>query len=226
MNKYQQTIETFDAVAEQYWQKFKDFKLYQPSYDWFCDYLPQHPPQNQVDLLEIACGPGNVSHYLLKKNPSIKLCGIDLAPKMVALAKKHNPQAQYSLLDCRQILSLNQTFDAIMCGFCIPYISEHDYQKLIKDMAAMLNPSGVLYLSTTLGSQSEEGFKGSSSANGAVYVHYHALDDILNCLTHHGLQIIGHKNLIHRHNEQSTEDVFILAKKQQDSKTSTEQVRS
>ena len=212
-DKYQQTIETFNAVAEQYWDKFNGFKLYQPSYDWFCEHLPNDLPQGQIDLLEIACGPGNVSQYLLDKNPAINILGIDLAPNMVALAKQHNPTVNYSVLDCRQILTLEKSFNAIMCGFCIPYLSWQDSQSLIQDMATMLQPGGLLYLSTTAGSKNNEGFKGSSSAAGAIYVHYHDIDDIIDSIEDCGLKIIGRKNISHLHNEQTTDDVFILATK-------------
>ncbi len=58
MDKYQTTIQTFNEVAEQYLHKFKDFELYQPSYNWFLQAL--EPNKNSV--LEVACGPGQVSH--------------------------------------------------------------------------------------------------------------------------------------------------------------------
>ena len=207
-DKYQQTIDTFNHVAEQYWNKFKNFKPYEQTYDWFLNQLPQ----GDTDLLEIACGPGNVSCYLLEKNNKINLTGIDVAPNMIQLAKEHNPNGEYSVLDCRDIKSLNRYFDAIMCGFCLPYISWADSQKLINDMASILQPNGLLYLSTTKGSKSEEGYKGSKSSSGSVYVHYHDSDEILNCLRNNNFKIIEQKSVTHIHNDLETIDQFYLAR--------------
>lgn len=209
MDKYQQTVNTFNRVAEPYWQKFKDFKPYEPTYDWFLQQLPVGP----VDVLEIACGPGNVSSYLLHHKPNIKLLGIDLAPNMIKLAQQHNPQATYQLMDARNINTINQTFDAVMCSFCIPYLSWKDAQGLIENMHQKLNSGGLLYLSTTKGSKEDEGYKGSDNAKGQIYVYYHDTSTIKQCIEALGMEVLGQKNITHSHNEESIEDVFILAKK-------------
>jgi len=209
MDKYQKTIETFNAVADKYWDKFKDFELYQATYDGFI----KHLPEGQVDLLEIACGPGNVSRYLLNKKPNINLLGIDLAPNMIKLARKHNQQAAYQVMDCRTIISLDQSFDAIMCGFCMPYLSWQDSLILIQDMCQLMKPGGLLYLSTTEGQKANEGFHGSNSAKGAIYVHFHDIEEIQGQLELMGMGILDVNRLTHIHNQKPTVDVFILARK-------------
>lgn len=208
MDKYLNTSNTFNEVAEAYWKKFKDFKPYEPTYDWFLNHLPN----GDIDLLEIACGPGNVSRYLLEKNNEINLTGIDVAPNMIHLAKQHNPNSEFSVLDCREIKSLNRSFNAIMCGFCIPYISWIDTQELICNMASMLQTNGLLYLSNTKGSKSDEGYKGSKSSSGSVYVHFHDSDEILNCLRNNKFKVIGQKSVSHIHNDLETIDQFFLAR--------------
>ena len=209
MNRYQTTIKTFNNVAEQYWHKFKNFKLYEATYDWFCEHLPD----GKFNLLEIACGPGNVSRYLLSKNPKASLLGIDLAPNMITLAKLHNPEAEYRVMDCRDISSLDQSFDAVMCGFCVPYLCWQDCQRLIQDISQLLHPGGLLYISTTAGDKTNEGYQGSESAAGAVYVHFHDIKALKHCIKNADLVILDSKKLTHMHNQQSTKDVFIIAKK-------------
>ena len=209
MDKYQITVDTFNTVAEQYWEKFHDFKLYQPTYEWFI----KHLPEGDLDVFEIACGPGHVSRYLLNKTPNISLLGIDLAPNMVKLAQQHNPQAQFKVMDCREIDSLELTFDAIMCGFCLPYLSWPDSQKLIHDMCLATRPGGLIYLSTTAGDESKTGYQGSKSSSGSIYVHYHDISKIKIGLKQSGMEHIKEKRITHIHNQQTTEDVFILARK-------------
>lgn len=215
MDKYAKTIQTFNDVAELYWDKFRGFELYHASYDNFLTLLSNHSlnENNSFNLLEIACGPGHVSHYLLNQNPNIKLLGIDLAPKMIELAKKHNPEAEYQIMDCRLTNQINANFDAIMCGFCLPYLSWQDSQNLIQSMHSKLNPGGILYLSGTEGELTDEGLHGSKSAAGSIYMHYHETDAIINSLTSHDFEILSKNRLTHIHNEQPTTDVIIMAKK-------------
>lgn len=206
--RYATTVNTFNSVADQYLAYFKDFKLYQPSYDWLLDSINSCHKK----VLEIACGPGQVSHYLLQRNPELEISGIDLAPKMIELARKLNPSANYQVMDCRQITQLAAEFDVIMCGFCLAYLSFDDSIQLIKDMSSMLASSGILYLSTT-SSNEPDGYQSSNSAYGRIYVHYHNINDIKGALETSGLQVFNHEKIIHQHNDKETVDEFIMARK-------------
>ena len=61
-----------------------DVTLYDDSYKQFCELLPLE----RARVLDAACGPGNVSRYLLAQRPNLDLLGIDLAPRMVELARE------------------------------------------------------------------------------------------------------------------------------------------
>jgi tRNA G46 methylase TrmB len=56
---------------------FMNLDLYNDSYDAFCSLLSQEKPP----ILEIGCGPGNITKYLLSKIPSAHWLGIDIAPE-------------------------------------------------------------------------------------------------------------------------------------------------
>ena len=77
------SVATFDANADQYLAYFKTFTLYRPSFDRF---LAAMSLQHKT-VLELGCGPGNVSHYLLNKRPDLKIHGIDLSPRMIACSQ-------------------------------------------------------------------------------------------------------------------------------------------
>ena len=122
MDKTKLAVDVFDKLANLYQAKFMDVSLYHDTFDMFCNNITK---QN-ADVLELACGPGNITHYLLSKRSDFKLLGTDLAPNMIELAKINNPSAQFQLLDSRDIRKLNKTYDAIMCGFILPYLSKED----------------------------------------------------------------------------------------------------
>ena len=154
MDKYQETFYTWNKIAESYEDKFMDLDLYNDTYDTFADLILK----TNSPVLEIGCGPGNITKYLLTKNPSLKIKGIDISENMIRLARKNNPNAEFEILDTRKIHCLNKTFDAIICGFCIPYLSKSDCSKLIADCKDLLNDSGILYLSFVEGNYEDSGF--------------------------------------------------------------------
>lgn len=97
--------------------------------------------------LEIGCGPGNITKYLLFKRPDFDILGIDIAPNMIALAKQNNLQARFALMDSKEIFAIKTKFAGIVCGLCIPYLSPADNEKLISDANNLLNENRLIYLS-------------------------------------------------------------------------------
>lgn len=169
---YEETFETWDKIAKIYEAKFMGLRIYDETYDFFCEQL-----KDKKSVLEIGCGPGNISRYLLSKIPDLDLLGIDIAPNMVELASQNNPSAKFQVLDCRSIDVLETKFDGIVCGFCLPYLIPEDAEKFIKDCSQLLNSNGVFYLSFVEGNQEESGFK-TSGTGDRVYFQYFDLDEV------------------------------------------------
>ncbi|GBL35181.1 trans-aconitate 2-methyltransferase [Filimonas sp.] len=87
MNRHQETAATWNKLASLYQDKFMDLDFYNESYELISDLLIQ----DEANLLEIGCGPGNISRYLLSKRPELKITGIDISPNMIELAKRIIP---------------------------------------------------------------------------------------------------------------------------------------
>lgn len=171
IDKYTETFETWNKVAQLYQDKFMDLNLYDDTYDLFC----QRVPKINANIFEIGCGPGNITRYLLNKRPDFKIQAIDVSPKMIELAAKNNPTANCFVMDSRNVESLTTKFDAIVCGFCIPYLSETDVRKLIKDCSNLLERNGIIYFSFVEGDYRASGFQTASSGDRA-YFYYHHLE--------------------------------------------------
>lgn len=183
MDIYKETSETWNKIASLYEEKFMDLDLYNETYDFFCDAINM----DRANILEIGCGPGNITKYLLAKRPNWLIDGIDIAPNMIALAKKNNPSANFKVMDSRNINELPTTYDGIVCGFCLPYLSETDGAKLILDSHKLLSNNGMLYISFVEGDPTTSGFQVGSSGD-RVYFHYHHLDDLTRQLVDHGFE--------------------------------------
>jgi len=173
MDKHKETFETWNKVASVYQAKYMDLDLYNETYDFICSSVEK----DKAAILEIGCGPGNITRYLLAKRPDFNILCIDFAPNMIDLAKKNNPAASFRVMDCRQISELKTKFDGIVCGFCLPYLSSPESEKLISDAAQLLNKGGLLYLSFMEGDPAKSGFQTASTGDRA-YFYYHELDKL------------------------------------------------
>lgn len=169
----------FDKYANVYVEKYMDVSLYKDGFDLFCENL-----DDNAKVLELACGPGNITQYLLEKRNDLNILGTDLAPKMLEIAKVHNPSAQFQLLDCRKMTGLNQTYDGIMCGFCLPYLDWNETESMLSDAYTCLNENGILYLSTMEDDYSVSGLKGPSSGDTSdqVQMYYYRESDLVKML--------------------------------------------
>ena len=177
MDHFALSASVFDKHANLYQEKFMNLTLYNDSYREFCDFLPQ----GRARVLDAACGPGNVSRYLMAHRPDLDLLGIDLAPRMVELAREAVPSAQFAVHDCLQLADLRLRFDGIICAFGLPYLSPVEVATFINAADGALDPGGVLYLSTMLGKSEDSGFQICSTGD-QVYVNYHTEDHITRLL--------------------------------------------
>lgn len=181
MNRYKETFATWNKMAKLYEDKFMSLDLYNDTYDFIC----QSITKENAKILEIGCGPGNITRYLLSKRPDFKILGTDIAPKMIELAQQNNPTANFAVMDARQISEINDRFDGIIAGFCLPYLSPTECAELICTSNQLLANNGFIYLSFVEGNPSDSGFKANNNGD-RVYFQYHKLATLQSTLKANG----------------------------------------
>ncbi|MFK8101250.1 MAG: class I SAM-dependent methyltransferase [Saprospiraceae bacterium] len=206
--RYQETFRSWNKVAQLYQDKFMDLELYNESYDWLLAALVKR----DASILELGCGPGNISKYLLGKNPALLIKGIDISENMIGLARKNNPLAHFEVMDIRKLGQLNTSFDAIVGGFCIPYCSEQDVKKLIENCRSLLLPNGLLYLSFVAGDYQKSGFIAGSTGDRS-YFYYHEEEVIKAQLIAAGFTVLHRIYKKYRKSETQVEEHTILITK-------------
>src|ERR1043165_8898678 len=98
MDRYKETIENWNKVAQSYQDKFMGLDIYNDTYDRFCELMA-----HGAHVLEMGCGPGNITRYMRIKRPDLDITATDAAREMVKLAIKNNPGIDAFPLDCRDI---------------------------------------------------------------------------------------------------------------------------
>ncbi|RYE25640.1 MAG: class I SAM-dependent methyltransferase [Sphingobacteriales bacterium] len=208
MNRSQIAIEVFDKNADIYREKFMNVDSYADALNLFCDTLNNE----QAGILDVACGPGNITGYLLQQHPGYQILGTDLSQKMLALAQAHNPSARFQLLDAKAITSLQQQFDGIVCGFCFPYLSKEEVMQFIADCATCLPANGALYISTMEDDHANSGLE-RNSAGDEVYVYYYQSEFLVDALEQNSFTVIETFRQDYIYNNKTINDLILVARK-------------
>lgn len=175
MDPFKISVQRFNEFAGEYTQRFMNIESYIPHVDKFCSMVNSIHPS----LLELACGPGNFTGYLKEKLPESRILALDLAPKMIEIAKQQVKDVDFRIMDVRDISLIKDVFDGIMCSFCLPFLSKADTTRLISDCSNLMKEGGVIYISTMEGDESMAGFEPTSfSGKAEIYFNYHRQSDI------------------------------------------------
>lgn len=211
MDRYHETFQTWNKVAQLYQEKFMDLSLYNESYDRLCEALKK---KNSA-VLELGCGPGNITKYLLSKRPDFNIDALDVAPEMIRLAQQNVPKANFNVMDVRDISQIQKKYDAIVCGFCMPYLSASDWRKCLADCTELLLSGGVFYLSFVAGNPNDSDYQQGSSGD-RTYFYYHDLEDTIEEIKNQNFTVLNLIRVPYLKSDQTSEEhTIIIAKKVQ-----------
>lgn len=208
MDPYQTTFETWNKVAGLYQEKFMDLDLYNDTYDRFCQLVEKR----EAKVFEIGCGPGNITRYIKTRRPDFQVDAIDVAPAMIQLARANVPAVRFHVMDCRAIDKIDDHFDAVLCGFCMPYLSKEDCAKLFTDAAHLLVSGGIAYFSTIEGDYGRSGYQ-TASTGDKCYVYYYGEAELRAGLEAQGFDVLEVFHIPYPKDEPTATDLVLLARK-------------
>ena len=187
MNRNESTLKTWDKLALNYQSKFMTMDLYDSTYDLFCESIKK----DDASILELGCGPGNITKYLQDKNPNYSILATDTAPSMIEFGKINVPKAVFQLLDVRDMANLSQQFDAILSGFVLPYLNTTEAKQFMVDSFQMLNDNGILYFSCIEKEKNYTENHTSSDGKFTMEVNYHESGYLLQTLKENNFETIS-----------------------------------
>lgn len=204
----QKAVDLFNKLADSYQERFLSVDAYSESFHTLLSLLDKNS-----HILDVACGPGNISKFLLNERPDLDILGIDLAPNMIEWAKKNNPTATFAVHDAQQINQLNETFDAIVVGFLFPYFTMTQVREFISKAHKMLHPNGAIYIST-MEDRYENSRLRASSTGEQLLMHYYEAADLIEILEMNRFQVVFEKRqLFSTDLPESDTDLMLIARK-------------
>lgn len=117
--------------------------LYENKHDFVAEYgrdLLSNVPENPgLNMLDLGCGTGTLTHALREKSPFVT--GMDASPKMIAKARELYPGMDFRVMDaCR--MPWNNWFDIVFSNAVFHWIP--DQGTLLNKVCRVLKPQGRL----------------------------------------------------------------------------------
>jgi 2-polyprenyl-6-hydroxyphenyl methylase/3-demethylubiquinone-9 3-methyltransferase len=142
-------VQKFDALAHEFWDPHGAFHPLHALNPVRLDYVAQRAQLSQRRLLDVGCGGGLLAEGLARHGAQV--CGIDLAPAMIEVARLHAHETRlpidYRLCSAEELAASGAgPFDVITCMELIEHVE--DPQALLAAIASLLRPAGELFVST------------------------------------------------------------------------------
>ena len=129
---------SFYADFSQVYDQIMDQSLY----DEWLDFSLRYFPQNTKTVLELACGSGALAVKFAQAG--FEVTGLDISEKMLTLARKKLPTAEFITADMRKF-RLAKKFDAVTCySDSLCYLSSMaELRQVFEKIHDLLNDKGV-----------------------------------------------------------------------------------
>jgi SAM-dependent methyltransferase len=126
----------FDRLAPR-WDAGRDPRHLQP-FEHALDAVPFAPRR----ALDLGTGTGDGARAMLARWPEAEVIGVDLSPKMVELARRKVPQAEFEVADAVALPFPDGHFDLVGLANMIPFWDE---------LVRVLAPGGAVVFGASLG---------------------------------------------------------------------------
>ncbi|UCD01885.1 MAG: class I SAM-dependent methyltransferase [Promethearchaeota archaeon] len=98
-------------------------------------------------VLDVGCGAGIPTAKFLTER-GIKVTGIDLSEKMLSLARKNVPSAEFIKMDMNKLEFNESTFDGIVSVYSLFHVPKEKHSEIFKKFYKILKPGGNLLINT------------------------------------------------------------------------------
>jgi SAM-dependent methyltransferase len=151
MNKPALNTQTsYDQVAVEYAEKFKDEMDYKP-FDRDCLDRLARDVGSLGPICDLGCGPGQIARYLHRHG--VDTLGVDLSPRMIAEAQRLNPDIHFHQGDMLSLPDADNSWGGIAAFYCIIHISREQIVDALREMKRVLKPGGVLLVTFHIGDE-------------------------------------------------------------------------
>jgi SAM-dependent methyltransferase len=96
-------------------------------------------------VADLGCGSGHVARYLSQQN--ISIFGVDISPKMVAVAQSLNPDLDFRVENMRQLNASNASLAGVVPFYSIVHFDVTELPPVFREARRVLVPGGLALVS-------------------------------------------------------------------------------
>jgi SAM-dependent methyltransferase len=97
-----------------------------------------------AEILDVGCGSGFKAKYLSEHG--LHVTGIDFSDALIEIAKREVPQADFFVMDMKEVRSVAKQFDGIFAQASLLHIPHDEIGEVIKSLILKLKENGYLYV--------------------------------------------------------------------------------
>lgn len=138
-------------MAEQYAEFFRseldEAPLDRALLTGFAELVRRDHPDPQV--IEVGSGPGNVAAYLHQLGMTV--CGIDLSPAMVEVARREHPEITFEVGEMGALDVVDASLAGVVAWYSVIHVPASQRPEVIGEFHRVLRPGGYALLAFQIG---------------------------------------------------------------------------
>ena len=100
-------------------------------------------------VIDVGCAAGRDTRIL--KDMGFEVIGVDLAEKLLEIARKNNPDIEFAVADMRDLPFENSSFYAVWASAILHHLDKSEMPQALEEFLRVLIPGGILYIYTKVG---------------------------------------------------------------------------
>ncbi|MFE5580092.1 class I SAM-dependent DNA methyltransferase [Kitasatospora sp. NPDC056531] len=140
---------SYDAVAEEYLGRIGGELAYKVVDRALLGVVVEEAAGGVV--ADLGCGPGHVAGWLAEQGAGV--VGVDLSPRMVELARREQPKAEFRTGDLLALPAADGEFAAAVALYSVIHLEPEELLPAFVEVRRVLRPGGVLLVSFHLGDE-------------------------------------------------------------------------
>ena len=102
-------------------------------------------------VADLGCGPGHVSKYLSERG--VEVCGIDLSPEMIRVAREMSPDLDFRVGDMLALDLSSESLAGIVAFYSIVHFDSRGIDTAFKECSRVLSHGGLMLVAFHIGDE-------------------------------------------------------------------------
>lgn len=201
--------QSYDTVADEYARRFGDELDHKPlDRALLAALIEENEPG--APIADLGCGPGHVAGWLAACD--ITAVGIDLSPKMIAVARRSYAKAEFRQGDLLALPAENEEFGCLLALYSLIHLKTTELAPALREIRRVLRPRGLALVSFHVGNEVRH-FTQLCDHNVDLDFHFFEVESVVEAMEAEGLTVEARLTRTNYPDEVATRRAYLLARR-------------